>query len=206
MKIKTFENGPFAVNTFLVTNDKTNEGFIIDPGSNMNGLISFVKKQNVTIKAIVATHGHVDHVAGVDQLKKEYNVPFYMNELDRELTEMIPAQAKMFGIPNPGIPKIDKNLPLSGEIEIAGLTLGLLHTPGHSRGSVSISIDDVVFSGDALFNMSIGRTDLPGGDHPTLMSSIKKKLFTLPGKTIVYCGHGPSTKIEKEKTQNPFFG
>lgn len=205
MKIKKFENGPFAVNTFLITNKKNNEGIVLDPGSDTSELINFINKEKVKIKAIIATHGHIDHVAGVDKIKKEYNVPFYLNELDNQLLEMIPAQAKMFGIKSSGVPTVDKKLPLSGEIEIAGFKIKLLHTPGHSAGSVSLLFGNVVFVGDALFNMSIGRTDLPGGNHSTLISSIKKKLFTLPENTVVYCGHGPETKIGTEKSSNPFF-
>lgn len=121
------------------------------------------------------------------------------------MLESIETQARMFGVPDPGIPRIDHYLPDSGSVQAAGMSFTLLHTPGHSPGSMSLYAENVVFSGDALFNMSIGRTDLPGGDYQMLISAIQNKLFTLPDDTTVMCGHGPETRIGFEKRMNPFF-
>jgi glyoxylase-like metal-dependent hydrolase (beta-lactamase superfamily II) len=110
----------------------------------------------------------------------------------------------VFGVPDPGKIIPNKNLPLSGDMKLAGLTLQFLHTPGHSKGSVSIKIDNVLFSGDTLFNFSIGRTDLPGGNYEELISSIKNKILILPDDTQILSGHGPETTVGKEKKINPF--
>ncbi len=206
MQIYKFENGPFMVNTFLVVNKNTNEAFILDPGSGLGPLFKKIEADKIKPVAVIATHGHIDHVSGVSKVKKKYNIPFYINEKDKELIEGLQSQARMFGVPVDETPEIDGNLPSSGEIEIAGLKLQLLYTPGHSPGSVSIKIGDVVFSGDTLFNFSIGRTDLPGGDYATLMKSIKEKLFSLKDSTKIFPGHGPDTEVGREKKMNPFFG
>jgi glyoxylase-like metal-dependent hydrolase (beta-lactamase superfamily II) len=121
-----------------------------------------------------------------------------------DLLKSVKMQARMFGVPDPGSVIPDRNLPLSGEIKIAGLTLELYHTPGHSKGSVSIKIDDVLFSGDTLFNFSIGRSDLPGGNYIELISSIKNKILIMPDNTRVLSGHGPETTVGREKKMNPF--
>ncbi|MCP4137956.1 MAG: MBL fold metallo-hydrolase [bacterium] len=205
MQIAVLENGPFMVNTFLVINEDTKEGFILDPGIDIDPLIQKIEIEKVNIVAIVATHGHIDHIGGVEKAKQKFNVPFYASELDKQLIDTAPIQAQMFGVPSPGKITIDSILPTSGEIEIAGLTLTLLYTPGHSKGSVSIKIDNTVFVGDTLFNASIGRTDLPGGDYEELIYSVRDQLFVLPDETRVLPGHGPETTIGREKSTNPFF-
>jgi len=202
MKIYTLPNGPFMVNSYLVVNDK--KGIIIDPGSGVQPLLKKIESEKIEIEAIIATHGHIDHIDGVNIVKKKIKADFYANNLDSDLISMVQPQAKMFGVPDPGKIIPDRNLPLSGEISFAGLTLQLLHTPGHSKGSVSIKIDNTVFSGDTLFNFSIGRTDLPGGNYEELISSIKNKIFVFPDDTQVLSGHGPETTVGKEKRVNPF--
>ncbi len=204
MKILAYENGPFMVNTYLVVNDDNLKGFVVDPGNEIDDLIRKIADDKISIEAILCTHGHIDHVAGVAQMKEKFNALFYMNEKDKELLDAIPAYSKMFGVEEPKIPFVDHNIPEAGEIEIAGIKLKLLYTPGHSRGSISFYFGDVVISGDALFNMSIGRTDLPGGDYDQLISSIKSKLLTLPDDTKVLSGHGPASTIGFEKKRNPF--
>jgi len=205
MKITVYENGPFMVNTYLVENEELNTSIVIDPGYDIAGLIDEIKTKRSRLAAVVCTHGHIDHISGVAAFTGEFNVPFYINELERGLLERAPTHARMFGVPDPGVPLEFENLQASGELALGGMTFTLLHTPGHSPGSISLYGDNAVFSGDALFNMSIGRTDLPGGDYSLLIGSIKEKIFSLPGDTVVLPGHGPSTTVEAEKSMNPFF-
>jgi len=202
MEIYTLPNGPFMVNSYLIVNGK--KGFFLDPGFGIKPLLVKAESDKIEIEAIIATHGHIDHIDGVNKTKEKFNVQFYANNLDTELINSVQMQARMFGVPDPGRITPDRNLPLTGEIQVAGLTLELFHTPGHSKGSVSIKIEDVLFSGDTLFNFSIGRTDLPGGNFEELITSIKNKIFILPDDTRVLSGHGPETTVGREKKMNPF--
>jgi len=190
------------VNSYLVVNGK--KAFILDPGSGIQSILAKAESEKLEIEAIIATHGHIDHIDGVGRVKNKFKAPFYANELDMDLFKSVKMQARMFGVSDPGSVIPDRNLPLSGEIKIAGFTLELYHTPGHSKGSVSIKIDDVLFSGDTLFNFSIGRSDLPGGNHIELISSIKNKILIMPDNTRVLSGHGPETTVGREKKMNPF--
>jgi hydroxyacylglutathione hydrolase len=205
MEIAYLENGPFMVNSYLIYAKAGGQAVIIDPGSDINPLIEEVHAKNLLLQGILSTHGHLDHVAGVNRLKSSFNIPFYMNRNDSGLLQSIPSQSRIFGVENPGIPTVDEFLPDSGMLTVAGFELQLFHTPGHSPGSLSFLVDSLLFSGDALFNFSIGRTDLPGGDYELLIRSIETKLFTLPDSTKVLPGHGPATTIQKEKNFNPFF-
>ena len=145
MEILIYENGPFMVNSYLVYNDDSKNGIIIDPGSEMNFLAEKIDEEKIDVEAIVCTHGHIDHVSGAKFLQDKYKIPLYLNEQEKELVGAIPIQARMFGISDPGIPSIDENLPTSGKIEIAGIEFILLHTPGHSPGSISRYTEDIVF-------------------------------------------------------------
>jgi hydroxyacylglutathione hydrolase len=206
MKIFCHENGPFGVNTYLVMNESNKRAFIIDPGSNdLKILLDGIAKEGYSLESIVCTHGHIDHVAGIPFIKKRFRIPFFMCDLDREILETVSLQARMFGVPDPGKLTVDQMIPTSGTISFCDIQFTILHTPGHSQGSVSFYHDGTVFVGDALFNMSIGRTDLPGGHYEQLIHSIEHLLFPLPDDTRVLCGHGPETTIGFEKNMNPFF-
>lgn len=205
MKIVVLQNGPFMVNSFLMINEGTSRGIMIDPGNDIESLLKIVEKEKIDLDGIIATHGHIDHINGVNRVKERKNALFYMCNLDKELVESVSVQASMFGIKDPGRITIDRDLPCQGELKIADMDIKLLHTPGHSKGSVSLLVENTLFSGDALFNMSIGRTDLPGGNYSELINSIKDKIFTLPDTTRVLPGHGPETTVGNEKKMNPFF-
>jgi hydroxyacylglutathione hydrolase len=205
MKIVVLQNGPFMVNSFLVVNEDTSSGIIIDPGNDMESLLEIVEKEKIALDGIIATHGHIDHIGGVNIVKERQKAPFYICDLDKELVESVSVQASMFGVNDPGRITIDKQLPSQGELKISGMDIKLLHTPGHSKGSVSLLIENTLFSGDTLFSMSIGRTDLPGGNYSELITSINEKIFTLPDNTRVLPGHGPETTVGNEKMMNPFF-
>lgn len=206
MKIFCHENGPFGVNTYLVVNESNKKAFIIDPGSSdLKVLLEIVSKEGYVLESIVCTHGHIDHVAGIPFLKKRFDIPFFMCALDLGILETVSLQARMFGVPDPGKLSLNQIIPTTGNISFSNIQFTIYHTPGHSQGSVSLYHDGIVFVGDALFNMSIGRTDLPGGDYGQLIHSIESYLFKLPEETRVLCGHGPETTIGFEKNMNPFF-
>lgn len=202
MQVFTLANGPFMVNSYLVINEKS--GIIIDPGSGINPLLDKAESGNITIEAIIATHGHIDHIDGVNMAKAKTGAPFYISALDLPLVKNAQMQSTMFGLPPIKAITVEKELPTSGDIKIAGLNLALFYTPGHSKGSVSILIEDYLFSGDVLFNYSIGRTDLPGGNYAELINSIKKNILIMPDDTKVLSGHGPETTIGIERVHNPF--
>ena len=202
MEILTLANGPFMVNSYLVVNGQN--AFIIDPGTGIRSILAKIQSDKLELEAIIATHGHIDHIDGVNTVKKQYNVPFYVNSQDMELVQTVQMQARMFGVPDPGKISLDRELPACGELKVAGLKLDLFHTPGHSQGSVSILIDNILFAGDTLFNFSIGRTDLPGGNYAQLINSIHSKILILPDETRVLSGHGPETTVGVEKKMNPF--
>lgn len=202
MEIFTLANGPFMVNSYLVVNGK--KAFIIDPGTGIRPILAKIDSDKLELEAIIATHGHIDHIDGVNTVKKQYKVPFYVNSQDMKLVQTVQVQARMFGVPDPGQITPDMELPAGGELEIAGLKLSLFHTPGHSQGSVSILIDNILFAGDTLFNFSIGRTDLPGGNYAQLITSIQSKILILPDETRVLSGHGPETTVGMERKMNPF--
>jgi hydroxyacylglutathione hydrolase len=197
--------GRLQTNCYILQSE--NEAVIIDPGDEPERIIRFVKDLGLTPRLIVATHAHFDHVLGVEQIRKELHLPFAINEEDLEILESMQARVRQFmGLSVPPPPKVDQFL-MDRQTIIVGLdTVKVLHTPGHSPGSISLTGRGYVFTGDVLFNQSIGRTDLPGGDLDTLIRSITDRLFTLDENTIVYPGHGPETTIGDEEMTNPFVG
>ncbi|MEX0610426.1 MAG: MBL fold metallo-hydrolase [Balneolaceae bacterium] len=205
MELKIFEVGPFLENTYLLTNQ--GESIIIDPGfSNETEYQQFKSGLEGELKAVVLTHAHVDHVLGLSRLKRDFDVPVYLNKEDAFLWGNFGNQAGMFGINQGDFSFEPEALPTEGLFEIGNFRFECLYTPGHSPDHVSLYFkeEQVVIAGDALFRESIGRTDLYKGDFNLLEKSIKEKLYTLPDDTAVYPGHGPKTTIGHEKRMNPF--
>lgn len=209
LNIHFFTFNPFQENTYIISNEH-NECWITDPGmygeEETNQLINFITTNRLTPKAILNTHAHIDHILGVDALKKKYNILFGIHKAELPVLQRGSDTAAMFGFNFPNVPEatffIGEDQPLMlGDDEIR-----VFFTPGHSPGSISFYYPSGgwVISGDVLFNGSIGRTDLPGGDFDTLISSIRTHLFTLPDNTTVFSGHGPETNIGDEKKYNPF--
>ncbi len=205
MRIELEENGPFQVNTYLVMNEERGECVVIDPGFAFPRLVKIIEEEKLKLSAIISTHGHIDHIEGVSALKKQTGAAYYAPLGDEYLIRSAGEQARLFGLKKPEVIMPDYDLKDGDELNLAGFEIRVLHTPGHSRGSVSLVIGSNVFTGDVLFMDSIGRTDLPGGDYHCLNRTIIEKLFSLDPKTRVFPGHGPATTIGREKEHNPFF-
>ncbi len=205
MKIVQIPNGSFAENCYLVLDEAAGECAVVDPGEEAGLILHQVEQAGAKPVAIWITHAHLDHVLGVSQIRAETGAPIYLHPADRPLYDHVPEQAAAFGLPTVSrLPPPDRSWTPGQSIRVGTLTFDVRHTPGHSPGSVSLAGEGVVFSGDVLFQGSIGRTDLPGGDLETLIGSIERELLVLPDSTIVYSGHGPATTIGVERRANPF--
>ena len=204
-KIHTIVVGALQTNCYIL---QSNHGaIIIDPGDEPERIVRFLNDIKVEPSQIIATHTHFDHVLGVDSIRAKLNVPFLIHRDDLSMLESMQNRVHQFmGFDVPPPPKVDMYLKDGDLLNVGDETIRVLHTPGHSPGSISLSGDGYVFTGDALFNQSIGRTDLPGGDLKTLINSIRERLFKLDDATTVYPGHGPETTIGDEKLANPFVG
>lgn len=208
MRIKDFILGDFQTNSYVLTAyESAKDCLIIDTGLENGPLIQYLQHNELNPVAVILTHGHADHIAGINPLRDNYpDIKVVIHKLDADmLTSSIANLSIMAGVFLKSEPA-DIIIESEQVLDFAGISLQVLHTPGHTPGGISLylEIDSVVFSGDTLFADSIGRTDFPGGDFDTLIKGIKQKLLTLPGKTKVYTGHGPATTIEKEIRCNQF--
>ncbi|HTO16641.1 MAG TPA: MBL fold metallo-hydrolase [Edaphocola sp.] len=208
LQIKSFTFNPFQENTYIIYNENK-RCWIIDPGmysaNEERELNNFIAQNNLQPIQIINTHGHIDHIFGVDGLKQKYNIPFGLHKDDEVIVQNAIYSATMFGLNFTMSPQVDFHIE-SGNLKLDDEILEVSHVPGHSPGSIAFyyPADNWVIGGDVLFEGSIGRTDLPGGNFDTLIKSIKTNLFVLPEETIVYSGHGIPTTIAKEKKYNPF--
>jgi glyoxylase-like metal-dependent hydrolase (beta-lactamase superfamily II) len=197
--------GRLQTNCYVLQSE--DEAILLDAGDEPERILRFVNDLGLNPRLIVATHSHFDHVLGVERLRKSLHLPFAIHKDDLETLESMQSRVQQFmGFSVSPPPQVDQFLADGQSIAVGQETVMVLHTPGHSPGSISLSGDGYVFTGDALFNQSIGRTDLPGGDLDTLIRSITERLFSLDDDTIVYPGHGPETSIGDEKIANPFVG
>lgn len=210
VQVQTFVFNPFSENTYLL-HDETGEAIIIDPGcydrSEVDELAAYIEQHGLKPVQIVNTHAHIDHVLGVAALKRKYNIPFALHKLDEPLLRAVKTYASNYGFSTFEEPEIDRFIREGETIEFGNTSLKIIFVPGHAPGHVAFVNDAqrFVIGGDVLFRNSIGRTDLPGGDHATLLSSIREQLFTLPDDYEVYAGHMEPTTIGFEKRNNPFF-
>lgn len=210
INILSYTFGPFQENSFVLF-DETKAGVIIDPGCSgaleEDGLIASLEDEDIKLTHLLNTHCHLDHIAGNDFINRKFGLGVTMNELDLPTMEMAPRSAEMYGIPFTPSPEPEFFINEGDKIKFGNSTLDVIFVPGHAPGHVVFYSKEQNFliGGDTVFQRSIGRTDLPGGDHATLIQNIKNKIFTLPDNTIIYPGHGPSTTVGEEKRENPFF-
>jgi hydroxyacylglutathione hydrolase len=206
MKIHAYARGPFATNTYLLFSEDETEAFVIDPTLETDDLAEELAGGGVRVHAVVNTHCHLDHSYGNAVFCEALSAPLWAHREDLPLLQNMETQATMFGIPRRTSPEPDRFLEEGETLALDGQEIRILHTPGHSPGSISLILEGVAIVGDVLFAGSIGRTDLWMGDFPTLRKSIHEKLFPLPDETRVLSGHGPETTIGTEKQSNPFVG
>lgn len=210
MNIKSFTFNTFEENTYILS-DETRECVIIDPGCYSNNeqitLSEFISSKSLMPVKLINTHCHIDHILGNKFVSNKWNLDLFINKLDIEILKGAPSIAKMYGFEHYKPSPAPKHFLQHGETICFGNTkLEILSTPGHAPGHICLYNEeaDILIAGDLIFKGSVGRTDLPGGNHKTLMESIEFILKRLPEKTQVYCGHGPSTSLEFEKENNPF--
>lgn len=209
LQVTAFTFNPFQENTYVLSNEKK-ECWIVDPG--MIGsdedkvMFSFIEQNGLSPQQIINTHAHIDHILGVDSLKQQYNIPFGMHSLEQPVLGNAKGSAMLFGIPLGAAPVADFFILENEKLQLGDDEVEVRLAPGHSPGSIVFYYEpgQWVIGGDVLFNGSVGRSDLPGGNHETLMQSIAKQMYTLPEATKVYSGHGPATTIGQEKKTNPF--
>lgn len=205
MDIKTMQVGALGTNCYIVSCKRTKEALIIDPGGNAADIVSYVRAQKLTVKAIVDTHGHGDHIAANDDLREALGAKLYIHEKDQAMLASAEQNLSLYIGQPIELHSADECLKEGDKLSIGDIEFTVLETPGHTPGGISLYTDEgAVFSGDTLFYLSVGRTDFPGGSMRQLNNSITEKLFLLPDDTTVYPGHGPATNIGTEKMQNPF--
>jgi glyoxylase-like metal-dependent hydrolase (beta-lactamase superfamily II) len=196
--------GPIMANCFIVGCETTRQAAVIDPGADAGRILKKIADEKLTVSYIINTHGHFDHAGANRKLKDATGAILVIHELDRFMLDSLSTTAAMFGMSSENSPPPDQTVQDGDTIQVGTIVMKVLHTPGHTPGGISLLTDGCVFVGDTLFAGSIGRTDFPGGDYDTLISSIRNKLYPLDDNVVVYTGHGPETTIGKEKRFNPF--
>ncbi len=206
MILETFPVGPLHCNCTILGDEATHEAVVVDPGDNIPEVLSRLQKHGLTLRQIVVTHAHIDHVGGAAQLRKLTGAPVLMNQKDLALLGMMEMQANWIGVPTPEVAPPDASAEDGLTVGLASLPAEVLHTPGHTPGSICLLFpaQHLLLAGDTLFAGSIGRTDLPGGDGHQILRSLRNRLLVLPDGTRVIPGHGPETTIGEERQSNPF--
>lgn len=205
LKYKQFSLLPaFETNSWLVWDEATKQAIIIDPSAPSEKLYKFIKDNNLELTYIINTHGHADHIGGNAFFKKHFNVPIAIYTADAEMLVNSRLNLSAYVDVDISLPPADKLLNDNDIITVGEHTLQVIHTPGHTPGGICLYAKGLLFSGDTLFYLDIGRTDLPGGSYEQEISSVKNKLFTLPEDTLVLPGHGPSSSIKDEVLHNPY--
>lgn len=201
-----FPVGPLQCNCSIVGDEQTREAMVIDPGDEIDEVMTRLGRHQLTVKQIIVTHAHIDHVGGAMKLKRLTGAPILLNQNDYALLKMLDVQASWIGMPAPEAVNIDASVGTGDKVQAGGLTADVLHTPGHTEGSICLYFapEKKLIAGDTLFAGSIGRTDLPGGSYEKIMRSLHGPVLGLPDETVVVPGHGPLTTIGEERESNPF--
>ena len=206
MIIKQLTVGPIMANCFILGCEQTKEAAVIDPGDEADRILMALAEDSLTVTQIIDTHGHFDHVGANKRMKEVTGADIVIHALDAPMLNQLARSAAAWGMSAENSPPPDRTVDDGDSISFGNITLSVLHTPGHTPGGISLFADKSVFVGDTLFAGSIGRTDFPGGDFGTLITSIREKLFTLDDDVTVYAGHMGTTTIGEEKRTNPFAG
>ncbi len=198
------EVGPFAVNTYLLTDEETREAWLVDAGGSLDLVETMVQRNGASVQAVAATHGHIDHVAGAAEACRHFGVPFLIHPDDEPLLATLGLQARLFGFPQTDVPAVGRHLN-DGEMIRIGRSEGkVIHTPGHTPGGICLFFEEsaLLVTGDTLFAGSVGRTDLPGGNSSAIVRSIRERIYALPGDPVFFPGHGPRGRLSFERGHN----
>ena len=193
---------PIENNNYLIIDEESKEAALIDCSFMDDSILLELKKQNATLKYVLLTHGHFDHIGGLNDLPS--NVKVLMHVGDKEWIEQVNTYLPMVGMPSMDVPKIDEYINDNEIIKLGNLEIKVIHTPGHTQGGICYYVEGNLFSGDTIFKESVGRCDLPGGNFDQIVESIEQKIFTLPKDTIIYPGHGKPTTVEWEIEHNTY--
>ncbi|MCP4292493.1 MAG: MBL fold metallo-hydrolase [bacterium] len=206
IKITVIPVGPLQMNSVLLTSDDPDhqDALLIDPGADPARILETLDESGCKLQAILATHGHFDHVEGAAAIQDVHDLPLQCHTDDVFLIENMNQSQTAYGLPTYPVPRFQPNLAHGDSIDFAGVKIEVSHVPGHSPGQLMFTFEGHAIVGDCIFAGSIGRTDLPGGDFPTLEKSIRERIYTLADETVIICGHGPNTTVGREKTSNPF--
>jgi len=198
--------GPLACNCSIIGDEQSREAIVIDPGDDIEQVTAILQRHGLTVKEIVITHAHIDHIGGAGKLKRLTGAPVLLNANDQTLLKMLDVQASWLGMRPPENTAIDASITTGDKLQTGGLVADVMHTPGHTEGSICLyfAAQDMLIAGDTLFAGSIGRTDLPGGSYKKIIESLHGPILALPDETIVVPGHGPVTTIGEERASNPF--
>lgn len=198
--------GPLQCNCSILGDEVSREAIVVDPGDDISRIVRTLEQHHLTVKQMIVTHAHIDHIAGAQRLKRLTGAPILYNQNDLPLVKMMDVQAGWLGIPTPEVAPPDVSLENGQPVSISGITGTILYTPGHTEGSVCLYLpqQSLLIAGDTLFAGSVGRTDLPGGNTKKLLQSIHRSLLTLPDEVAVIPGHGARTTIGEERESNPF--
>lgn len=198
--------GPLGVNCFILGCEQTKQALVVDPGGDTDSILAKVKELGLTVTGLINTHGHFDHVGGNRQMIEVTNAPLWIHSADATMLGRVAQVSSMYGLPGENSPDADHFLADGMSIPFGNCSVRVIHTPGHTPGGCCLYLEpqQTIITGDTLFADGVGRTDLPGGSHDQLLTSIRTRLFVLPDQVVVWPGHGPSTTIGHEKRHNPY--